>query len=142
MAEVKRTKKQEEEGDESTPSKTTTRRADPTTIIVANHHTGGIMFPRRGEGGITLPPLRLAPGTTTTVDAEEWKKRKKMKVIQYYLDAGILSEVSREGAVPVSTATSTELPVPEHLQAAEQTGKEEPVKASVRKQNAGEVKIS
>lgn len=136
--EVKRTRKQEEEGVEKTPS---SRRADPTTIIVANHHTGGIMFPRRTPEGVTLPPLRLAPGTTTVVDAEEWKKRKQMKVVQYYLDAGILSETIREGAVPVTDSTSTELQIPEHLQVEEQKGKEEPVKASVRKQNAGEVKI-
>lgn len=111
-------------------------------VLVANHHTGGITFPRRGPGGVIVAPLRLAPGTTTIVDAAEWEERKKMKVVQYYIEKGLISEISREGKVSVTDATSTDLEIPNHLMSDEELLVQgDTAKAGVRKANAGTVEI-
>ncbi len=95
-----------------------------SVVLIANQHTGGIVFPRKGEGGVHVPPLRLPPGSVTPVDREEWEARKKSKVVQYYLDAGLLAEVNRMGPVPVLDSTTSSPEVPEHLQTEEHKGKQ------------------
>jgi len=110
-------------------------------VRVANYHTGGIVFPRSGANGVVLPPLRLAPGRTTEVDKEEWDKRKAMPIVQKYLDKGLLGVVRKEGAVPVSETTSTELTIPDHLTNEEETGATETVKVKVKRSRAGSVQV-
>jgi hypothetical protein len=108
-------------------------------VLVANQHTGNIMLPRKGGQGISLPPIILHAGHVTPVPRDEWNERKKIQVVQYYLDRNLLAEVRREGVVPVIDATSTELTPPEHLQSEEEQGVH--AKAGVRKANTAEVKI-
>lgn len=109
------------------------------TVLVANQHTGGITFPRTDANGLFLPPLRLAPGLVTRIPYEEWQTRKKMKVVQHYLDRGILAEVNKTGPVPVQDQTTSELPIPEHLQGAEKAGQYGV--AGLRKGETGEVNV-
>lgn len=120
--------------------------AKPTVIRVANQHTGPIIFPRRGGGSaLALPPLVLHPGTITEVPAEEWASRKKNKVVQHYMDRGLLAEVRKApGApVPILDTTSTELPVPEHLQTEneEQQGASGVARAAVRRKRPGTAEV-
>jgi hypothetical protein len=125
------------------PVKSRTRKnsTGSEVVLVANYHTGGIVFPRTGANGLMMPPLRLAPGSTTPVEKEEWDKRKKMTVVQHYLDAGILGIVQKTGAVPVQGNTTTTLVVPEHLAGEDHEGKEEGVKAKTRRKKVGSVTV-
>jgi len=112
-------------------------------VFVANQHTGGITFPMRGEGGIVVPPLRLAPGQVTRVPADEWEKRKRMVVVQHYLDKRILVEVQHAAGVvvPMTSETSSELLIPENLQTDAEALQGQMASAAVTKANAGEVTI-
>lgn len=110
------------------------------TVLVANQHTGGVTFPRKGPGGMVAKPLRLAPGEVTEVDADEWAKYKKMPLVQHYLDAGLLAEAQKKGAVPVLSQSTSDLPIPEHLQTEEES-KGDTAKAGVRREKAGTVTI-
>lgn len=111
-------------------------------VFVANQHTGGITFPMRGEGGIVVPPLRLAPGQVTPVPAEEWEKRKRMLVVQHYLDKRILVEVQQGGVVvPMTSETSSELLIPENLQTDAEAMQGQMGSAAITKANAGQVTI-
>lgn len=92
------------------------------TVLVANQYSGIIMFPRRGEGGVSLNPLMLAPGMVTEIDASEWEQRKKSKVVQSYMDNKLLVEVQGFGVVPTVDVLTKELIVPEHLRTAEEQG--------------------
>lgn len=96
--------------------------AKVATVRVANQHSATIMFTRRGGGGVALPPLILPPGRVTEVVAEEWKARKQSRVVQNYLDRGLLAEVRKApgSEVPVLESTTADLPIPEHLQTAEE----------------------
>lgn len=113
------------------------------TVLVANYHTGGIVFPRRSpDGKILLKPLRLAPGTTTPVDADEWAKHITIKTVQHYIDKGLIAEVKRNDAeVPMKESTSSDLKIPEHLQTDEETLQGNMLQANVRKANLGTVEI-
>ena len=115
------------------------------TILVANYHTGGITFPRRStDGTVLLKPLRLAPGTTTHVDAAEWAERKQLVVVQHYIDRGLIAEVSEDRpSVPVTDGTSTKLEIPEHLMTDAEViaGKDDTVKAKIVRTKAGEATI-
>lgn len=112
-------------------------------VFVANQHTGGITFPMRGEGGIVVPPLRLAPGQVTRVPADEWEKRKRMLVVQYYLDKRILVEVQQAAGVvvPMTSETSSELIIPENLQTDAEAMQGQMGSAAITKANAGQVTI-
>jgi len=117
-----------------------------STVLVANQHTGGIVFPRKGQGGVHVPPLRLPPGSVTPVDREEWEARKKSPVVQYYLDNGLLAEVNRVGPVPVLDSTTSHPEVPEHLQDEEHEGKQilaeaAPATARVRQKKRATITI-
>ena len=110
------------------------------TILIANYHTGGITFPRKSENGVLLKPLRLPPGTTTPVDAAEWVERKQVKVVQLYMDKGLIAEVTENRpVVPVTSGTSSELEIPEHLLTDEEAmqGQEASAKAKVVRKNVG-----
>jgi hypothetical protein len=113
-------------------------------VRVANHHTGDILFPvvKVLEGGVRIPhpPLVLHAGVVTHVDADHWEELKKITVVQHYLDKGLIGEVTKDGAVSVTDATSTDLEacIPEHLQNEEQAGNV--ATASVVKTKVGEVK--
>lgn len=110
-------------------------------VFVANQHMGGITFPMRDSSGMVLPPLRLAPGQVTPVPSDEWERRKKMLVIQHYLDKRLLVEVQhRDGAVPILSESSTDLIIPENLQSDDEISNDK-ARASIRKANAGEVTI-
>lgn len=98
-------------------------KAGKNTVMVANQHTGHIIFPRKGEGGVSVNPLILAPGCVTTLSKEEWELRKAGKVVQYYLDRGLLAEVNRGGTCAMDE-TSTDLPIPENLQDNQMQGKD------------------
>ena len=107
----------------------------PTTVVVANHYSGIILFPKRGEGGVALPPVQLHPGQTTEVDAETWTQYKKNRIVQHWLDTGTLTVGDRKGPTPVAfDGTEQELEIPEHLQGNEQEGGT--AKAAVRKTDA------
>ena len=113
------------------------------TVLVANYHTGGIVFPRRSpDGKILLKPLRLAPGTTTPVDADEWAKHITIKTVQHYMDKGLIAEVKRNDAdVPMKESTSSDLEIPEHLQTDEEALQGNMLEANVRKAKPGTVEI-
>ena len=112
-------------------------------VLVANYHTGGITFPRRSpDNKLLLKPLRLHPGTTTEVDAEEWAKHKKIKTVQLYMDKGLIAEVKRNDAdVPMKESTSSDLEIPEHLQTDEEALQGNMLEANVRKAKPGTVEI-
>lgn len=126
----------------TTPATGGAKSGKATTVLVANQHTGGITFPRTGANGVIAPPLRLAPGTVTEIDATEWAERKKMKVVRHYLDAGLLAEVKRKGNVPVLSESTTNLQPPENLQTDAELRQGDTAKAGVRKENAGTVTVS
>jgi len=123
-------------------------------VFIGNQHTGGITFPRK-VNGVALPPIRIAPGTVAEVEEDWWKQQKSNKVVQGYLAAGILVEVKRptkEKAVPVGLETTSEPPIPEHLQSADEqggveretatgTGKPGKATAKVKKATPGTVKV-
>lgn len=113
-----------------------------TNVLVANQHMGGITFPRRVAGGLTVKPLRLAPGTVTQLDRAEWDAIKTNRLVQHYLDAGLIAEVNRDGAVPVLSETSSDLQIPENLKSADELMEQGGATAGVRKANAGSVTIS
>lgn len=107
--------------------------AKRTVYFVANNHTGDILFPRASRGAIKSVPLVLPAGKSIMVEADEWIQLKTNKSVRNYIEAGLISEVAKEGDVPVSSQSSTELPIPEHLLREEETGDNVPVKASVRR---------
>jgi len=111
-------------------------------ILIANHHTGGITFPMRDGNGTVLPPLRLAPGVVSLIPADEWQKRKKMLVVQHYLDKGLLAEVRTDnGPVPVLCSTSTELIIPENLRNEQEEGQYAKAGLDQGKTRAGTITI-
>ena len=118
-----------------------TNTGSSSSILIANQHTGAILIPRKGEVGIALNPLVLAPGQVTAVDADEWNIRKKHPIIQHYLDKGLISEVSKIGPVPVLDATSTDLDaiIPENLKPETQSG--DIASAAVTKSSVGSINI-
>lgn len=105
-----------------------------TQVLVANQHTGAIVFPRKGAQGMLVNPLILPAGQVTLVDAEEWELRKSNRVVQHYLDMKLLAVVNVVSPVPVLENTSTNLPIPEHLQTEEELG--QMASAKVRKQQS------
>jgi hypothetical protein len=115
-------------------------------ILIANQHTGGIVFPRR-SGGISLPCVRLAPGTVTKVDSDLWNTVKANPIVQAYLDKNILRIVKRENEnVPVSESTTTnpeELirSVAPHLADDEVEVEKGSAKAKVTKKKVGTVTV-
>lgn len=122
-------------GTKSTPTQAPS--SAPTEFYVANQHAGPIMFPRRGQGNVTLPPLVLQPGTVTRIPAEEWLFRRQNQVVQNYLDRGLLAEVqkpTRNAEVPTVSRTNPDLVIPEHLSTEEELeGSTGTAKAGVRK---------
>lgn len=116
--------------------------AGKPTVIVANQTMAPIIFPRKGKGA-TIAPLVIPPGTAIPIGTEEWEKRKKNKIVQAYLDHHLLAEVPREGSVPVSSSTTSDLPIPEHLQDAKESESEGKVKGmGVTKSTPGTVEIT
>jgi hypothetical protein len=117
------------------------------TTLVANHHTAAIMLPRSGAIGMNIHPIVLNPGHATPLDTTEWNERKKCKTLQYYLDHGLLSEVTHEGAVAVTEVTTGNALPPANLQTeAEkdaQTGAGTAgIKAAVVKEKTANVEMS
>ena len=107
------------------------------TTLVANHHTASIMLPRSGAVGLNIDPIVFQPGQTTPLDTIEWEQRKKCTTLQYYLDHGLLSEVTKEGPVAVTSVTTGNALPPANLQTEiekqAQTGEGEAgIKATVR----------
>ena len=99
------------------PTVVTPRRV--SHYLIANQHTAPILLLRRSSrGGLSMAPRTLWPGTVTTVDAEEWVKNMKNAAVQMYVDRGLLREVEKMGPVPVLDSTTSDLPIPEHLQTA------------------------
>jgi len=92
--------------------KTTPRR---TSYKVANHTMAPIVFPRAGDAGLRNPPLILPPGQSIEVDAEEWVNHRRNKMVGLYMDAGLISETKKEGAVAVTAETTTTPNIPAHL---------------------------
>lgn len=91
-----------------------------TQVLIANQHSGGITLPRLSRGGLYTKPIRFAPGSVSAMDADEWAKYKKMKMVRVYLDKRLLSEVDRKGdGVPILSASSSDLVIPENLRTAE-----------------------
>lgn len=95
-------------------------------VIVANHHTGPIQFPRMYHPNVDGDPAKMnlkfdaktiQPGGCVLVSSLEWAERKKVPAIAYYLDHGHLAVVRREGQVDQDIDYTTQLEVPEHLQA-------------------------
>jgi hypothetical protein len=115
------------------------------TVLIANHHTGGFTFTQRSpDGKILLKPLRLPPGTTTPVPAEDWLKCKEIEVVKHYMDKGLIAEVTQDRAeVPVRDATSTKLTPPDHLKTDQELSNEAggTVAAKVTRQNPGSVNL-
>lgn len=113
-----------------------------TQYFVANNHTGDIVFPRSGRGILKTVPLTLPAGRSVIVDADEWNQLKKNKSVVNYIDAGLISEVMKEGEVAVMSNTTAELPIPEHLQREEETGKtHQEVKATRRRQTVSRITV-
>jgi len=113
-----------------------------TQYFVANNHTGDIVFPRSGRGVLKSIPLTLPAGRSIIVDADEWNQLKKNKSVVNYIDAGLISEVMKEGEVAVMSNTTAELPIPEHLQREEETGKtHQEVKATRRRQTVSRITV-
>lgn len=115
--------------------------ATSTTVLVANQHTGHIMFPRKGGDGVSQPPLMLAPGTVTELDKDEWESRKSGKVVQHYLDRGILAEVEKVTSNVPMDETSTDLPIPENLQSEEIQGADATAKVRKDRTRVGSVDV-
>jgi CRISPR/Cas system endoribonuclease Cas6 (RAMP superfamily) len=86
-----------------------------TTVRIANQHTAPIMFPRKTGQGVFTPPLILLPGSVTEIEGELWNTYKESKVLQGYLDRGILAEVRSGKQVVATEASTVDLEVPEHL---------------------------
>lgn len=110
--------------------------ATGTTVLIANQHTGMILLTTKAAMGILAKPIELYPGTVTPIDAVEWAERKKLPVIQYYIDHGLLAEVNSVRPVPVLEDTSTNLPIPEHLQTIEEQSGQH-VAANLRRTKMG-----
>jgi hypothetical protein len=109
--------------------------------FIANNHTGTIIFPRSGQGAIRLPPLVLLPGKSVLMQKDDWERLKANQGVQNYLDAGLISEVDREGTVPVSSQTTTILPIPDHLMRDEEMGQQTDVKSQVVRRKASTLTI-
>jgi hypothetical protein len=124
-----------------TPNKSTTKR---THYFVANHHTADIIFPRSGRENIRRPPLVLFAGVSTPVSADDWNAVRNNKGVKNYLDAGLISEVRREGEVSVSSSTSGDIPIPEFLQTPEELGVEGTtgIKATRRKKDVSYLTVN
>ena len=119
-------------------------KSESKTVVVANHHTGGIVFPRMSAEGLALPPIRLAPGTTTPIDGANWDAWKKMKVVQHYLDKNIIAVVKREKAeVNITDNRTSDLKPPEHLQTDEEAleGQDAAVKVKITRKKAGSITL-
>lgn len=119
--------------------------ADKREVLVANNHVGTIVLPRSSmQGGqrIALPPIILHPGYTTPIPTDEWESRKKMVVIQHYLDSGLLSVVNSINAATGSINSTSDLSaaIPENLKTAEEIGATG-ASANVRKESVGSVTI-
>ena len=112
-----------------------------TEYFIANHHTATIIFPRSGQGAIRLPPLILPPGKSVVMSAEDWNRLKTNRGVMGYINAGLISEVSKEGDVPMSSVTTSELIIPEHLKRDEELGRQTDIKASVRRKKATTLSI-
>lgn len=106
-------------------------------VRVANHHKGPIIFPRSVNSEILPSPICIYPGSVEEIDAGVWGSLKSSPQITHYLNAGILSEVRRDGNVPVYEERTSDPPVPENLQYEEQTGAA--VTASVKRAKRGSV---
>jgi hypothetical protein len=115
--------------------------AKRASYFIANNHTGDIVFPRKGRGALKTVPLTLPAGQSVIVDGEEWIQLKLNKSVRNYLDAGLISEVSKVGEVPVMSQSSTDLPIPEHLLREEEMGKQTDVKATVRRKTASRITV-
>jgi hypothetical protein len=118
--------------------------SNPGKIFIINHHTARIVLPRVSEGNVSLPPLNLEPGAPNLVDEEEWRIKKKNKVVSYYIDKGILVEVKKvnpKQGIGVFPHTA-DLKIPEHLESEEEMeGKGGIGRASVVKKTPGTVVI-
>lgn len=117
-------------------------------VLIANHHTAPIVIPRSSgiaPNKITLTPLNLKPGEITPVDAEEWAIRKKNRVIGYYLDKGLLAEISNlQIAQNIPTYPRTSSPeIPEHLSTDDDKmiGKTGIPSAQIKRQEVGSIPI-
>lgn len=109
------------------------------TVKIANQHTASIILPRRSMG-MNLPPTVLQAGWVNEIPADVWAKASKNPVVQSYLNKGLLAVVRKAGGtVPVLSETSTDLPIPEHLQDAPAHG--DMTQAKVSKEKAGTVNI-
>lgn len=111
------------------------------TVLVANQHMGGITLPRKGPGGISMKPLRFAPGTVTQVDAEEWAKYKATQMVQHYLDAGLIVEVKKAQAVPVLSDHTSEPEIPDNLKTEAELTQGDTAAAKVIREKTGSVNI-
>ena len=110
-----------------------------THYLIGNRHTGAIVIPRKNKDRLVISkvePIILPPGQTTSLDSEEWKDLKAAnKMIQVYLEKGLLSEEQKSGSVPVSDQTVDSFPIPDHLLREEESGKSTDTKAKIVRKN-------
>jgi len=113
-------------------------------VIIANHHTAPFLFPctmMQGVQRVQLEPIVLLPGQTTTILKDEWVARKKLKVIQHYIDAGLLSESKRQGECATQDyTTDTENLIPDSL-LNDSEGKQTGLTASVKRAKIGSIEV-
>lgn len=118
-------------------------------VLVQNVRAGAVLLPRRitvGGKPIYTKPLRLGPGSTTELEAEEWKQWAKNPVIRAMLDRNLLMVVRRPSELlQQQLITRTSSPeVPEHLKSEEQereTGVGGLVKAVARTRGIGTAQV-
>lgn len=127
-------------------SKTRTTTKPGSDVRVANQHSAAIILPRAGTKGMYVPQQTLLPGMVTRLDKNEWQTWKNMKVIQGYIDRGLLAEVRSDKPVGIVDTTSTDLVIPESLGGpdadnAELEGSKTGRKASVRRRKVTKVTV-
>ena len=131
------------------PPAASSHRPGQLKVLVQNVRAGAVLLPRRitvGGKPIYTKPLRLGPGSTTELEAEEWKQWAKNPVIRAMLDRNLLMVVRRPSELlPQQLITRTSSPeVPEHLKSEEQereTGVGGLVKAVARTRGIGTVQV-
>lgn len=113
-------------------------------LFIANHHTAPVIIPRSVKGAegavyrITLTPLVFPPGIATPVDSEVWRKvRLHNRMIDRYLERGLLAEIRRPGGVIATMSETSDLIPPDHLR----TSAELEGSPRVEREVVGEVSI-
>lgn len=96
-------------------------------VILANQHAGIVVLPRvytdttgsMSEMKTRLGRVSIPPHGTYLMGAEEWAIRGQNKMIQRYLEIGHLALIKKDKPVDLVSDQTSELEVPEHLQAEE-----------------------